>query len=139
MVGSTSQLYADLLKINHQELAKISGWMGQFESDQQRAEMLIQRFDIQGVIITRGANGALFIPAEGNPTAHRGYKITVADTIGAGDSFLAAFLSRWVQKASIAECLDFACGLGALVASHKGANPSLSVADIEAFIQAQKG
>ncbi|MEO1416576.1 MAG: carbohydrate kinase [Bacteroidota bacterium] len=130
--------YAHLLKINHHELAELTDWLGVFKDDQERAHALIHKYEIEGIIVTRGANGSIFIPSEGEPTEHPGYTVSVEDTIGAGDSFLAAFLSQWVQKAPVKTCLDFACALGAMVASSKGANPYISTADVQAFIADHK-
>ncbi len=48
-----------------------------------------------------------------------GYKVQVADTIGSGDAFLAGFYSQHVSGALPDASLDFACRIGAFVASKK--------------------
>ena len=47
------------------------------------------------------------------------------DTVGAGDSFLAALLSKLLSKTPTQEALDFACYVGSQVASCEGANPKI--------------
>lgn len=54
---------------------------------------------------------------------HNGYPATVADMIGAGDSFLAALICYLIySRRDAAKSLDIACTVGALVAEHTGAN-----------------
>jgi fructokinase len=58
----------------------------------------------------------------------------VADTVGSGDSFLAAFLFKLFEKKSIEEALIFASGLGAFIASKTGAWPPYEPSEIDLFI-----
>ncbi|MDE3181631.1 MAG: carbohydrate kinase, partial [Acidobacteriota bacterium] len=53
-----------------------------------------------------------------------GYRVQVADTVGSGDAFSAAFLHGLSKGWPAREIGDFANRVGALVASHKGAIPS---------------
>ena len=63
-----------------------------------------------------------------------GYKINVADTVGAGDSFLAGLLSKLLNQEEPQKAIDFACALGALVASNEGANPVITKESITNFM-----
>ena len=54
-----------------------------------------------------------------------------ADTVGAGDSFLAAFLVELLRGAAPDAALEAACRLGAFVAGRPGATPEHEVADRE--------
>ena len=63
-----------------------------------------------------------------------GYKVKVADTVGAGDSFLGSFISQLVNHVNPQEAINFACAVGALVAQSEGANPNLYHKDIVAFM-----
>jgi fructokinase len=88
------------------------------------------------VVITDGPNGAhLFRPGE-PPLTRPGRKVAVADTVGAGDSFTAAFLDALVrhslhtpqllQQATLAALLpaaDDAILVSALTCERSGANP----------------
>jgi fructokinase len=59
--------------------------------------------------------------------------VKVNDTVGAGDAFLAAFISALTSGAPAVEVLDFACAAGALVASRAGATPTYGLEEIRAI------
>ncbi|RDC62956.1 carbohydrate kinase family protein [Adhaeribacter pallidiroseus] len=123
--------FADIVKMNHQELELVTGWLGQLGNEQQQMEQVRQKFKLQMVILTRGENGAAVLTNEGF-WEHPGYKVKVEDTIGSGDSFLATFLSNHLQQLPIPECLRKACLVGAYVASCKGATPTYDPLLLEA-------
>lgn len=99
---------ADAIKLNESELATL-GW---------RFEEIPARFKC----VTRGERGCTVMI--GDDRAECGaYKVRVADTVGAGDAFSAAFLHGIGQGWSAAEIGDFANRVAALVVSHAGAIP----------------
>jgi len=126
---------ADILKLNLAELHLVSGWIGnQFKSDEDRVNSVAQKYNIETIITTKGGDGAmLFINKKFY--YHPGYQVKVADTIGSGDSFLAAIVSKFIDGAPPEEALDFASALGAFVASRSGACPNY---EIEEVIQLMK-
>lgn len=121
---------ADILKLNDHELTLITGWYIPEADFEKQVIFLSDQFSIPTVIVTKGANGAALYH---NNTFyyHHGYKVTVADTIGSGDAFLAGFLSRHIENKQPEASLDFACKLGAFVASKKGACPPYDVREVE--------
>ncbi|WP_165768321.1 carbohydrate kinase family protein [Hymenobacter amundsenii] len=127
---------ADLVKMNHHELAEIMAWFGA-ETDRPAAmQWLADRFGLQGVCVTCGADGAL-LWTNGQLYRAPGVPVTVRDTIGSGDSFLAALLRGWLAGQEPGECLRFACATGALVATHQGATPAIGEADVHQLLAAQ--
>ena len=52
--------------------------------------------------------------------------VTVKDTVGAGDSFLATLIHHLLLKETPQSAIDKACAVGALVASNAGANPKVT-------------
>jgi len=120
---------AHLVKMNDDEVAIVADWYGIKGSETAKMEALYEHFNLEGVLVTRGANGAVFYDENGF-VEHGGYPVEVQDTIGSGDSFLAAFLSEYVQGNNIENCLDLACGLGAFVATQKGGTPQYAKSDI---------
>jgi fructokinase len=122
--------------MNITELELITGWFSDFRDTKARMELIQNKFNVGTVIVTMGGDGAL-INFRGKWLHHPGFKVNVSDTIGSGDSFLAAFLSE-VSKGSMPEqALLFASGLGALVASKTGGWPEYTINEIHQIIAEQ--
>lgn len=114
---------ADLIKLNDAELVRLSG-ADAAGSLEQMARSLSSELDGPSVCVTAGAQGAGLL-WKGEWFWSPGRKVDVKDTVGAGDSFLAALVSGLLvggQEPSIA--LARACRLGEFVASQHGATPS---------------
>jgi fructokinase len=124
----------NLLKLNQAELELITGWFTKYQSDNERIKVLQDKFAIPNIVVTKGENGSLF-NCNGKIYEHPGYKITVADTIGSGDSFLAALLSGLLKADSPANAMQFASATGALIASYSGACPDYHIEEIESLIK----
>ena len=82
------------------------------------------------VAITRGEQGCE-VRIGSDRAECPGYPVKVADTVGAGDAFAAAFLHGLGAGWSAARTGDFANRLGALVASRAGAVPEWSPRELE--------
>ncbi|MCF8431159.1 MAG: carbohydrate kinase, partial [Melioribacteraceae bacterium] len=121
---------ATLVKLNDDEVKVLSKWFKIFDDHHQFCKLLSVKFKLDGVCITRGANGAALF-YEGKFYEHPGFKVDVKDTVGSGDSFLAALLSKLLNKINPAEALDFANRVGAFVAQNNGATPKLNFDIIE--------
>lgn len=119
--------YADIIKMNDAELDLISGDSNQTKEEKMRH--LQQRFRCDTICVTCGEAGALTLH-ENNFYKHTGFKVPVADTVGAGDAFLAAFIAGWLKKDHMDKILANACASGAYVASQRGANPDYSTDDV---------
>ena len=127
------QLYkTDIVKMNEEELALVSSWYADYNSIEEKINFLQDKFHLNTLIVTRGSQGAM-VNRDGSFFTHAGFKVKVADTIGSGDSFLAGFLSSLLNDLSIPEALDFACSLGAFVATQAGGCPDYKRDDIEKF------
>ena len=119
----------DILKLNEEELILITDWWGNFESLESRTVFIASKFRLELVIVTRGADGAMVYTDSGF-YYQDGIPVKVIDTIGSGDSFLAAFIANFAVGKSIEQCLNAATRLGAFVASSKGAWPEYIVEEI---------
>lgn len=128
--------HADILKLNLSELHLVSAWFGDFQTNEAMIKFLVEKFNLKTIIVTKGGDGALLFTNE-QFYDHPGYKVKVADTIGSGDSFLAAILSKLMDGASPAIALDFASALGAFVASRSGAWPNYEISDIVALMKSK--
>jgi fructokinase len=122
---------ADIAKLNEDELQIIAGWDHQPHSDE-RALMrwLTERYGLNSLVVTRGKEGAVTYSGSGF-FSHPGYNVQVADTVGAGDAFLAGYISSVIEGAGYPESLDFACKTGAFVASRPGGTPDYTLEDIK--------
>ncbi len=124
---------ADLIKFNEEEILEISAALGSNSTSlQTNMEFIAAHTQTPTICVTRGGEGAIVLH---NNTwyTHGGYPITVADTVGAGDAFLAAFVAGFLQTNTLQKTLDHACAMGALVACKEGANPKITTAEIAAL------
>jgi fructokinase len=119
-------IIADMIKLNDDELSIIADFLkSPFSTVEDNVRFISEATNTHSICITMGADGALLFTGD-KFYKHAGFKVKVADTIGAGDSFLAALLSKILNSGDYNEALKYACAVGALVASHKGANPDIS-------------
>jgi fructokinase len=124
---------SDFAKLNNDELATIAGWNNKSDKEEELMRWFSKYYNCKTVCITRGANGAaLFIQNEFYE--HPGFKVKATDTVGAGDSFLAALIAQLSAGNSPEKALEYACATGAFVASQPGAVPEYSKKDIENFL-----
>ena len=123
---------ANLVKLNHHELAELMGWFGASPDEETALHWLAERFGLQAVCVTKGADGAVLWTG-GQLYRSPGIAVQVQDTIGSGDAFLAALLRGWLASQAPTEMLAFACAAGSLVATHQGATPAISAADVRAL------
>lgn len=129
LVGELLQR-ADFVKMNLAELELITGWFSKFTSIEDRIKSIRDRFSIGTIVVTMGGDGALLYIDDGF-VKHNGFKVNVVDTVGSGDAFLAAFLTKLLENATPAHTLDFASKLGAFVATQRGACPQYETTRID--------
>lgn len=117
---------ATLLKLNAEEAARLATGAeketpGEEES---HARQLAERYRCPTICVTAGSRGAGLL-RDGKWHWEPGRPIEVADTVGAGDSFLAALVSHLLQgNLSNQASLARACRLGEWVATKRGATPA---------------
>ncbi|MEI6411051.1 MAG: carbohydrate kinase [Bacteroidota bacterium] len=127
---------ADIAKMNDEELRILADWNGVGGSEADQMRFLKEKFGLDLLMLTKGDQGAACLDDKGYHT-HPGFPVTVQDTIGSGDAFLAAFLSKMLAGASSPECLEYACALGALVATKQGGTPNVTRQEIQQFIHSK--
>ncbi len=120
---------SDFAKLNDDELRKIAGWNGIEGDEKELTRWLSGFYKCPTVCVTRGDNGAMLY-INGTVFEHPGFKVTVADTVGAGDSFLASLVRSLSRNDSAEKALENACATGAFVASKSGAVPDYSEKEI---------
>jgi sugar/nucleoside kinase (ribokinase family) len=87
------------------------------------------------VVAKLGRNGAMTL--DGDRAVHvPAYPVETVDTTGAGDSFNAGFLHRWLEGAPLDECLRLGAACGALSTLGLGGTATQpTLADAEALLQ----
>ena len=125
---------ADIVKMNDEELQIIGQWLAINDTEVATAKKIRDHFQWQQFIVTRGAQGAWLFNDKGMINSD-GIPIQVQDTIGSGDSFLAAFLSKFLRGEAPEKCLQFAAATGAYVATQKGGTPEFSETQIQALLE----
>ncbi|WP_295717496.1 carbohydrate kinase [Mucilaginibacter sp.] len=111
---------ADVVKMNEEEANLLIG--GSNNSLKDQIAEFRSKYHNQTICVTRGEHGAIvwhdheFYESPGCP-------VKVGDSVGAGDAFLATFISGLLAKQPMQQVVERACTVGAFVASQRGANP----------------
>ncbi|MXV49376.1 carbohydrate kinase [Pedobacter sp. HMF7647] len=127
---------ADLVKINEDELLYLSRLFGQKDGNiaiETQIRNLASQIKADNICVTLGDKGAALL-FDDKFYSHPGFMIKVADTVGAGDAFLAALINEILQGRPAFEYLRTACAVGAYVASKSGANPAYNPSEVPALI-----
>jgi len=110
---------ATWVKLNDEELGRLVAGNGDID---ELAYRLVDTHELEGVIVTRGAKGALAVTRAGDrylsdPDA----AVTVIDTVGAGDGFAAVMLLGILRGWPIVESLRRAQEFATLIVQNRGA------------------
>ena len=115
----------NVLKINDEELVTVSQMFGYTDIDfQDQCRKLLNKYNLKALILTCGVNGS-YVFTSGNVSFQPTPTVVVADTVGAGDSFTAAFIASILKGKSVAEAHVKAVQTSAYVCTQEGAMPIL--------------
>lgn len=115
----------NILKINDEELITVSRMFGYPGIDlQDKCWILLGKYNLKMLILTCGINGS-YVFTPGNVSFQATPKVEVADTVGAGDSFTAAFIASILKGKSVTEAHSISVKTSAFVCTQKGAMPIL--------------
>lgn len=119
--------FADVLKLNHEELLQVSLLlgMGKDRKEEELAAALLREFNLELICVTKGARGSLLV-SKTKAVRHTGLRVKVADTIGAGDAFTACVAHYYVRRRPLEQISDSANRFAAWVATQVGAAPFIS-------------
>lgn len=124
--------FVDILKVSEDELELLSD-----SSNLLPSIYKLLKYGIKVIIVTQGAKGCILATTKGIREI-RPYKTEIVDTLGSGDSFLGAFLTRINKLPSVLEEIDldaleefakFSNAAGAVCASRIGAIPAMPTHD----------
>lgn len=115
----------NILKINDEELVTVSCMFGYPGIDlQDKCWILLGKYNLKMLILTCGINGS-YVFTPGSVSFVETPKVEVADTVGAGDSFTAAFIASILKGKTIPEAHKTAVEVSAFVCTQNGAMPKL--------------
>lgn len=121
--------HVDILLCNEREIRKIAG----LEDAEAAAKKIASTVPL--LVVKCGDRGAKAYMGD-RVISVPGVRITVVDSIGAGDSFNAGFLHRWLKGASLEECMAFGNLTGAFSTTRPGGTEAFRDADyLKAFLE----
>ena len=124
--------YAHIVKVSDEELEFLTGG---------HDPAALWREGMRLIVVTHGAEGATAHTRDQAVSAP-GFRVNAVDTTGAGDGFVAALLVGLLEHGmkldALPEIMRFACAVGAITTTARGAIPALPTrAQVEAFLQAR--
>lgn len=115
----------NVLKINDEELVVVSRMFGYPGIDlMDKCWLLLGKYNLKILILTCGVNGS-YVFTPGHVSFQPTPEVEVADTVGAGDSFTAAFIASLLRGKSVNEAHTIAVNTSAFVCTQPGAMPVL--------------
>jgi fructokinase len=120
---------ADVVKLNEEELSRVHAFCSMPSTIEGFCREGVARYGWRAVAVTLGASGCAVL-AHDSYVEESGCAVDVADTVGAGDAFAAAFMHGLDADWPLREVAKFANRVGALVASRHGAIPDWTVEEV---------
>ncbi len=116
--------FADVLKLNDEELPVLSNFWGLHGEAKIQLNQILKLFDLKYIVYTLGEKGSLIL-TESESSFLESPVVEVADTVGAGDSFTAVFISGLLKNIPLIEIHKMATHTAAYVCTKKGASPTI--------------
>ncbi len=124
---------SNMLKLNEDEVKVMASFYNMSDhADEDVCQYVLKTYHLDVVVLTKGTAGSyVFTPKENSyePTP----KVKVADTVGAGDSFTAAFAASYLRNGNIKEAHRLAVAVSAYVCTQYGAMPKLPEEYLKGF------
>ncbi|CAM1358546.1 carbohydrate kinase family protein [Tenacibaculum xiamenense] len=121
----------NFLKINEEEYIELFQLLNiEITNVETDFRVLSRIYNLDAICMTKGKDGAVLYYKKVFYHS-KTIRVDVVDTVGAGDSFLAALLDGLLKNKPPQEALRYACVTGALVASKPGANSKVSNEEIK--------
>lgn len=115
---------SDVLKLNEDELPVIAGYLGFKGDSEKQIDQILSYFKLKYVVYTLGSNGSI-LKSITESSFMKVPKVSVADTVGAGDAFTAIFIAGVLKDIPLREIHKTATEIAAYVCTQKGATPKL--------------
>ncbi|MBB3186210.1 carbohydrate kinase family protein [Microbacter margulisiae] len=116
--------FANILKLNDDELLVVAGLLGLQGTDDELMSQLMQKFSLKLVAVTKGDKGSILMTSK-EKSFMEVPKVKIADTVGAGDSFTAILVAGLLRNEELKRIHKTATQIAAFVCTQKGATPKL--------------
>lgn len=114
---------SNILKLNDEELPVVCRLLDIADNCTETCcKTLLDAYHLKALILTCGTNGS-YIFADNDESFYPTPKVTVVDTVGAGDSFTGTFIASLLKGKTIADAHALAVKVSAYVCTQKGAMP----------------
>ena len=125
---------ADILKLNRDELNQLSTMLEIGNgSVPDFGHRIMEKYSLRYCFVTLGAMGVFALSDRNEQTYVPGHKVTLVDSLGAGDAFTAGALHCLMQDQPLVEACAFGNVLGAIVCGQRGATQPITTEQVEAF------
>ena len=112
---------SNILKLNEEELPLVAQMLGVEGSEKEIVSFLMDMYSLKYLIYTHGADFSEVYSADGEYSHVPTPQVSVADTVGAGDSFTAVFVTSLLSGKSVKESHELAVEVSAFVCTQNGA------------------
>ncbi len=110
-----------LLKPNHGELCELMGVNKKDDHDvDELAEQLLQKYDLENVVVSLGPQGALWISKHGDDQQIVPPPVKIVSTVGAGDSQIGGMVLKLAQGESMAIAVRYGVAVGTATITQEG-------------------
>jgi fructokinase len=110
----------NVFKVNDEELAVVKDMFGYSgDDDQEVCRQILSDWDLKYLILTCGTSGS-YVYADGEESFLPTPEVEVADTVGAGDSFIGTFMALILKGATVQEAHKLAVAVSAYVCTQYG-------------------
>lgn len=115
-----------------EDVAFLAGASGETGSPESVLRAWRDRFGFGTAVVTTGASGVWGCATQGEVRVP-GRPVEVVDTVGAGDTFTAAFVAEYARSGDLRAALDQGVAAGAYACTQRGPQPPTR-AELEAFL-----
>ncbi len=127
---------ADWAKVNDEELRILGSDRHADMPLEELAHAVRNSYELAALCVTLGREGALLLVGE-DVYRQPAYEVSVVDTVGCGDAFLATWLAGMLEQLGPVHALERAAAVAALVASSEGATEIFDARDIRQFVESR--
>lgn len=120
LLMNTLQMHPFLIKPNKAELGSLFKARIKSDKDVEKYARKLQEQGARNVLISMGGEGSMLVPEEGKVIRMGVPEGKVINTVGAGDSMIAGFLTGYMKNGDMQKAMNLATAAGAATAYSEG-------------------